>query len=230
MRTSALLGCLLLLLGTTSCNKNHAVAPPTTSTAPQTTSADAPFKLVEVAEQKGLHFRHTATSRSPITIVETMGSTACFLDYDNDGWEDVLLVNAGQDFQNPKQTSGTKLFHNNGNGTFTDVTAESGIVVESFATGACVGDYDNDGYDDILITGFGRNYLYRNLGNGKFKDVTAEAGLQRRPNAWGIGCAFVDVNRDGLLDIFIGNYVVYDPHMPFCQTANIKHGCTPNQY
>ena len=227
MRLRTLAG-LLLLLGVGACNRPNSAPPP--SAPAQTASADAPFKLVEVAVQRGINFRHTATTRSPITIVETMGSSACFLDYDNDGWLDVLLVNAGQDYKLPKQTSGTKLYHNNGNGTYTDATAESGIVVESFATGACIGDYDNDGFDDLLITGFGGNYLFRNLHNGKFKDVTKEAGLQHRPNAWGIGCAFVDLNRDGQLDIFIGNYVTYDSHMPFCQSANILHGCTPNQY
>lgn len=227
MRLRTFCAALILLLGAGGC-QNRPAASPSSQTA--TPSTDAPFKLAEVAEQRGIHFRHHAADRSPITIVETMGSSACFLDYDNDGWLDVLLVNAGQDYKFPKQTSTTKLYHNNGNGTFTDATEGSGIVVESFGTGACIGDYDNDGFDDLLITGFGRNYLFHNLGNGKFEDVSAEAGLLRRPNAWGIGCAFVDVNRDGLLDIFIGNYVVYDPHMPFCQSANVQHGCTPNQY
>lgn len=223
-----LMGCVATLFGNGACNpKGNTKQNPE---PPNTSSAPPPFKLVEVAEERGLHFTHTASSRSPITIVETMGSTACFIDYDNDGWQDVLLVNAGQDFQKPKQVSGTKLFHNGGNGTFTDVTAQSGIVVESYATGACVGDYDNDGNDDLFITGFGKNYLYKNLGGGKFKDVTAEAGIQHRPNGWGIGCAFVDLNRDGKLDLFVGNYVIYDSRMPYCQSANILHGCTPNQY
>ncbi len=230
MRLRTICAALVLLLGAGACQNRTASNPPSSPSQSQALAANAPFKLVEVAEQRGIRFRHHASTRSPITIVETMGSSACFIDYDNDGWVDVLLVDAGQDYKLPKQTSGTKLYHNNGNGTFTDVTEGSGIVVESYATGACIGDYDNDGNDDILITGFGRNYLFRNLGNGKFKDVTAEAGLLRRPNTWGIGCAFVDVNRDGLLDIFIGNYVVFDPRMPFCESAHIQHGCTPNQY
>jgi hypothetical protein len=159
-----------------------------------------------------------------------MGSAAVFFDYDKDGNLDVLLVNAGQDFQKSPQKPGSRLYHNTGDGNFQDVTEGSGLVIESFATGACVGDYDNDGNDDLFVTGFGRNYLFHNLGNGKFQDVTRAAGILQRPNAWGMGCAFVDINRDGKLDLYVANYVIYDPKIPYCYTANVKHGCTPNQY
>jgi len=235
----ALLGAACLLLTTLGCNpKSAAITPP--SLPADATSADpaggesrgepAPFRLVEVAAARGLNFRHTHSSRSPITIVETMGSLCAFYDYDNDGWQDVLLVNAGQDFKLPRQTPGTKLFHNRGEGYFEDVTAKSGIVIDGYATGGCIGDFDNDGHDDLCVTGYGRNWLFRNKGDGTFQDVTTTAGLLRRPDAWGIGCAFIDVNRDSWLDLYIANYVKYDPKIPFCQTANVWHGCTPNQY
>ncbi len=188
------------------------------------------FCLQDTAAAHGIHFQHHYGSRSPITIVEAMGSGCAFFDYDNDGWQDVFLVSAGQDFQLPRQKMESKLYHNNGDGTFTDVTASSGIVIDGYAMGCCVGDYDNDGRDDLFVSGYGRCWLFRNLGNGKFQDVTKEAGLVPRPGAWGMGCAFVDVNRDGLLDLYVANYVQYDPKIPLCRSANVMHGCTPNQY
>ena len=159
-----------------------------------------------------------------------MGSGCAFIDYDGDGWTDIFLVNAGNDFRQPRQTPGSRLYRNNGDGRFTDVTATSGIVIDGYATGCCVGDFDNDGHDDLFVTGYGRNWLFRNRGDGRFEDVTAQAGIVSRPGAWGIGCAFLDVNRDGLLDLFVGNYVRYDDKIPYCRTADIMHGCTPNQY
>lgn len=188
------------------------------------------FRLTDVAANCGLDFRHNYGSRSPITIVEAMGSGCAFFDFDNDGWQDIFLISAGQDFQKTSQVPACKLYHNNGDGTFKDVTAQSGIVIDGYAMGCCVGDYDNDGLDDLFVTGFGRNWLFRNLGNGKFKDVTKEAGILPVRGAWGMGCAFVDVNRDGLLDLYVANYVKYDPKIPLCPSATVMHGCTPNQY
>lgn len=194
---------------------------------------DAGFVLTNAAEQSGIRFTHTHGSRFPLTIVETMGGGSAFFDFDADGFLDVLLVNSGDDFQKPKQQPASKLFRNRGDGTFEDVTAASGIVIEGYAMGCCVGDYDNDGRDDLFVTGFGQNWLFRNETVGaipKFRDVTREVGIPARAGAWGTGCAFVDVNRDGLLDLYVANYIVYDPKIPYCKSATVLHGCTPNQY
>src|SRR5262249_29471523 len=156
---------------------------------------------------RGIAFQHHYGHRSPITIVEAMGSGCAFLDFDRDGWPDVFMVNAGDDFQQPRQAPGCHLFHNRGNGTFEDVTEAAGIRIDAYAMGCCVGDFDNDGWDDLFVTGFGRNFLLRNQGNGTFADVTQAAGIRPRPGAWGTGCAFLDFNRDGRLDLYVANYI-----------------------
>ncbi len=193
----------------------------------------APFQLVEVAAQRGIEFRHAYGSRSPLTIVETMGGGAAFFDYDGDGWQDVFLVSSGQDFKLPKQTPGSKLYRNIGMGRFEEVTAASGIVIDGYATGCCTGDYDNDGDEDLFVGGYEQCWLFRNRAGAPghlFEEVSGPAGLVDGPDQWGIGCAFVDVDRDGWLDLYVANYVRYDPKIPFCITANVVHGCTPNQY
>jgi hypothetical protein len=192
--------------------------------------AEAGFRLVDVAAERGLDFRHSCGPRRPLTIVDTMGGGCAFVDFDADGRQDIFLVSSGQDFRKPRQVPGSKLFRNVGSGRFEDVTSRSGIVIDGFATGCSIGDYDNDGREDLFVGGFGRNWLYRNRGDGTFQDVTTTAGLLRRPGAWGVGSAFVDVNRDGKLDLYVGNYVRFEPSIPLCRTANILHGCTPNQY
>lgn len=224
---------LLALLG--GC---RAASPPSGNSAPNTPAPSAPvgissppgFELVEVAAQRGLNFQHTYGTREPMTIVDTMGSGCAFFDFDADGWLDVFMVNAGQDFMQPVQKPGSKLFRNLGNGNFEDVTERSQIVIDGYAMGCCIGDYDNDGRDDLFVSGYGRNWLFRNLGGGVFRDVTRAAGIPQRPGAWGMGCAFVDVNRDGRLDLYVANYILYDPQIPLCMSANVMHGCTPNQY
>jgi hypothetical protein len=187
------------------------------------------FQLAEVAVEQGVVFRHYTGDRRPLTIVDTMGGGCAFFDFDGDGLQDLFLVSSGQDFRKPRQIPGSRLFRNAG-GRFEDATAGSGLVIDSYASGCCVGDYDNDGRDDLFVSGFGRNWLFRNRGEGTFEDVTQRAGILRRPGGWGMGCAFVDLNRDGLLDLYVANYVRFEPSVPYCRTANIVHGCTPNQY
>jgi hypothetical protein len=139
-------------------------------------------------------------------ILEATGSGAAIFDYDNDGWPDIFLVNGQQKDQHPT----SHLFHNNHNGTFTDVTAHAGLAETGWGQGACVGDYDNDGYEDLFVTAYGKNRLYHNQGNGTFQQVAEAAGVDGTGKLWGTGCAFVDYDRDGKLDLAVANYVNFD--------------------
>jgi enediyne biosynthesis protein E4 len=147
-------------------------------------------------------------------IIEANGCGCAFLDYDNDGWIDIFLLSGTRIDGAPVGTS-NRLYKNNRDGTFTDVTRQAGLEAAGWANAVCVADYDNDGYEDIFCTYFGQNRLYRNLGNGTFKDVTKEAGLENSKARWGAGCSFFDYNRDGHLDLFVSNYLEFDfDHVP----------------
>jgi hypothetical protein len=142
-------------------------------------------------------------------IIEANGCGCAFLDYDNDGWVDIFLLSGTRLSDVPAGTS-NRLYKNNRDGTFTDVTKQAGLEAVGWANSVCIGDYNNDRFEDIFCTYFGQNRLYRNLGNGTFKDVTKEAGLIDPEVRWGAGCTFVDYNRDGLLDLFVSNYLKFD--------------------
>lgn len=145
-------------------------------------------------------------------IIETTGSGVAILDYDNDGWPDIFLVN-GKTLEDGKLSAPlptSHLFHNNHDGTFSDVTRAAGLEFSGWGQGACVGDYDNDGFEDLYVTYYGENRLYHNQGNGTFKEVASSAGVAGTGKAWGTGCAFVDYDRDGKLDLFVSNYVSFD--------------------
>jgi hypothetical protein len=159
-----------------------------------------------------------------------MGGGCAYLDYDGDGWQDLFLISSGNDFHLARQTPASRLFRNLGNGKFADVTEQARIRFDGYAMGCCVGDWDNDGREDLFITGFGRNCLLRNRGDGTFEDRSEEAGILPRKDAWGTGCAFVDIDRDGWLDLYVANYVRFDPKIPLCRSGNTMSGCTPNQY
>jgi hypothetical protein len=141
-------------------------------------------------------------------IIETTGNGAVIFDYDNDGWPDIFLPNGSTVEGFPKDKAPTgHLYHNNHDGTFTDVTSRAGLGRPGWAQGGCVADYDNDGYLDLLVTYWGQNVLYHNNGDGTFTDVTAQAGLQTSQDEWSTGCSFVDYDRDGKVDIFVVRYV-----------------------
>ena len=142
-------------------------------------------------------------------IVEAIGCGAAFLDYDNDGWLDILVL-TGTRWEGAPQGATNRLYKNNRNGTFTDVTGKAGLTRSGWFSGVTVGDYDNDGFEDIFITGWPQNVLYRNNGDGTFTDVTRQAGLLHDGDRWGTGCTFVDFDRDGNLDLFISNYLKFD--------------------
>jgi hypothetical protein len=175
-----------------------------------------PFsKFTNVAAQAGFTQPIIYGVPGQVTYInESIGGGCAFFDYDNDGWMDVFIV-GGRRLDGTPPGSGNHLYHNNRDGTFTDVTAKAGISDPGWANGVCVGDYNNDGFEDLFVTYYGRNRLYRNNGDGTFTDVTSHAGLTHPEVRFGAGCTFLDYNRDGHLDLFVANYVDFDlAHAP----------------
>jgi hypothetical protein len=189
---------------------------------PPTPEHTGPAWFVDVAEKAGITVRNVNGSESAKRyILEATGSGVAILDYDRDGWPDIFLVN-GTVMGDPPMTDAptSHLFHNNHDGTFTDVTVKAGLVSTGWGQGACVGDYDNDGYEDLYVTGYGKNRLFHNERNGTFKEVAEQAGVTGNGKEWGTGCAFIDYDRDGKLDIAVANYVHFDlAHTPVPGTA-----------
>jgi hypothetical protein len=180
---------------------------------PATTAHAAPAWFVDEAPQAGLTMLNVnGDAATKKYIIETTGSGVAIIDYDGDGWPDIFLLNGSTLDGEPKPASvpTSHLYHNNHDGTFTDVTAGSGLEATGWAQGVCIGDYDNDGRDDLYVTYYGRNRLYRNEGNGHFKDVAEQEGVAGDGAKWGTGCAFVDYDRDGKLDLMVANYVQFD--------------------
>src|SRR4051812_22629847 len=160
------------------------------------------MRFADVTEKAGLAFRHNSGAYGGKLLPETLGSGCAFLDYDGDGWQDILLVN-GMDWPGHKRTRSTPcLYKNNRNGTFTDVTRQAGLDVELYGMGVAVGDFNNDGFPDLLITCVGQNRLFRNTGKGTFIDITKSSGLDDRLG-FSTSAMWVDVDRDGLLDLFV---------------------------
>ncbi len=186
----------------------------------------------DITAQAGLHFLHNNGAFGKKYLPETMGPGCAFLDYDNDGWPDILLVN-GQDW--PGHTRGVpttmKLYHNNHDGTFTDVTRKAGLDIPMFGLGVAVGDYDNDGYDDLFITALGQSHLFHNNRNGTFSDVTKAAGLWG-PDEFSTSAAWVDYDGDGKLDLVVANYVQWSEKSDLYCTLDGRHKsyCTPESY
>jgi len=194
-------------------------------------SSSLGFTLTDVTSAAGLQFHHNSGAYGGKLLPETLGSGCAFLDYDADGWQDILLIN-GMDWPgHERQRSTLRLYKNNRNGTFTDVTRAAGLDIEMYGLGVAVGDYNNDGFPEILITCVGQNRLFRNTGKGTFADVTKKSGLGGR-QALSTSALWCDYDRDGLLDLFVCNYVKWSPdHDVFCSLdGKHKSYCTPEAY
>ena len=189
-------------------------------------------RFTDIARQAGLAFKHVFSPEKKY-IVESMSGGVALFDCDNDGYLDIYLVNSlTVDLVKSHQKTRSALYHNNGNGTFTDVTDKAGVGDIGFGMGVAVGDYNNDGYDDLYVTCLGPNHLFRNNGNGTFTDVTLKAGVG--DPRWSTGAAFVDYDNDGKLDLFVANYVAFDlNHLPefgqghTCQFKGVPVQCGP---
>ncbi len=230
--------CLGLLSG---CKQPAAVAP-TNTNAPEQVAVASPspsptpprpsgeIEFTDVTTEAGIRFKHNSGAFGKKYLPETIGAGAAFLDYNNDGWQDILLVNSMDWPESKKRRSFPALYHNNKDGTFVDVTQQAGLGVEMYGIGVAVGDYDNDGNDDIYITCVGPNHLFRNLGNGKFADVTARAGLAEP--GFSTSAAWFDYDNDGKLDLFVGNYVEWSIQTDqFCTLdGKNKSYCTPQSF
>jgi hypothetical protein len=198
--------------------------------------APKPFsRFTDVAQSAGLTATMYYGNPEAVTyIVEEMGGGCAFFDYDNDGWMDIFIL-GGRTLEGIPEGASNRLYKNNRNGTFKDVTREAGLWDCGWAVGVCVGDYNNDGFEDLFVTYYGQNKLYRNNGDGTFTDVTAKAGLLHDGTRFGTGSTFFDYNRDGLLDLFVSNYVDIDLahaakpnlYMPNCNYEGVAVACGP---
>src|SRR3954453_19937055 len=171
------------------------------------------FRLTDVTKQSGIRFLHDIGPSGHKYLPETLGPGCAFLDYDGDGWQDILLINSG--------SSAPALYRNNRDGTFRDVTRQAGLDVRMYGLGVAVSDFDNDGFPDIYITCVGQNRLFRNKGNGTFTDITARSGLGGR-QGFSSSAMWFDYDRDGLLDLFICNYVKWTPETDILCSSDRK--------
>ena len=198
------------------------------------TATSPPVTFVDVARSAGIAFQHENAASPEKYLIETMGSGCGWIDYDQNGWLDLYLVNgAATQTYSPKSSLRSALYRNNGDGTFTDVTTKTGVGADGlFGMGVAVGDCDNDGFPDLFVLGYGRCILYHNNGDGTFTDVTARAGVENR-GKWGSSAAWFDYDNDGRLDLVIANYVDWSPERNFyCgdQGPGLRSYCHPDDY
>jgi len=188
-------------------------------------------QFTNITQAAGIRFVHNSGATGKRYLPETLGAGVAFIDYDNDGWQDILFANGADWPDAPKHASTLKLYHNNRNGTFTDVTQNSGLAISMYGMGIAVGDYDNDGYDDVFVTAVGQSRLFHNNGNGTFTDVTQKAGMGG-VQEFSTSAAWVDYDRDGKLDLIVANYVQWSPKQDiYCSIdGKRKSYCTPESY
>ena len=208
-------------------------ADPSKNPGPQ--SSDPGVSFLNVARESGLNAKTIfGGEHKNKYLLETTGCGVAFYDYDNDGWLDIFLVNGTRLEGFPAGDEPTShLFRNNRDGTFTDVTAKAGVAHSGWGQGVCIGDYDNDGWEDLFVTYYGKNVLYHNNGDGTFTDVSQKAGVAGKGTRWNTGCAFVDYDRDGYLDLFVANYIDMDlatapvPESGPCLYKGVLVACGP---
>jgi enediyne biosynthesis protein E4 len=212
--------------------------PPTSNVQPPTSNLQPPtsnLRFTNIAREAGLDMTTVFGGRESNTyLVETTGTGVAMLDYDGDGWVDLFFVNGSTLEGFPPGAEPTShLYRNKGNRTFEDVTVKAGLAAGGWGQGACVGDYDNDGHDDLFVTYWGQNRLYHNDGHGHFTDVAETAGLRSPRRKWSTGCAFLDYDRDGRLDLFAGSYIDFDPattprpESGLCRYRGLQVACGP---
>jgi hypothetical protein len=223
-------GCKKSATITASTQQATEVATASPSPSPTPPRPSGAIEFTDVTAEAGIHFKHNSGAFGKKYLPETIGSGGAFLDYDNDGWQDIFLVNSMDWPENKKHRSFPALYHNNKDGTFTDVTAQAGLGVEMYGIGVAVADYDNDGNVDIYVTCVGPNHLFRNLGGGKFVDMTKSAGVG--DPGFSTSAAWFDYDNDGKLDLFVGNYVDWTPQTDlYCSLdGKNKSYCTPQTY
>jgi len=219
-----------------SSTENSAPAEPKLPAQPAQSAAVTPVRptgpvhFTDVTLGAGIRFRHHSGAFGKKYLPETMGSGVCVLDYDNDGWQDILFVNSMDWPEHQTEHATAALYHNNKDGTFTDMTRGSGLGVAIYGLGCAVGDFDNDGLDDVYLTALDGNHLFRNLGNGRFADVTAKAGVGNP--GFSTGAVWFDYDNDGRLDLYVAHYVDWSAGTDqFCSLdGKNKSYCTPEAY
>ena len=238
--------CLLLLTAAASiggCRSKHTATEAPSPAQQRPAASDAatpapvlaerpsgPIHFTDITAKAGIRFVHNSGAFGKKYLPETMGSGVCFIDYNNDGWQDIFFVNSMDWPGHGNHKSYPALYRNNHDGTFTDVTKQAGLDVQMYGMGCSVGDFDNDGNDDIYITALGHNHLFRNLGNGQFKDVTAQAGVAS--SGFSTSAAWFDYDNDGKLDLVVNHYVDWSVASDKFCALDEKHKsyCTPELY